>query len=295
MPFRKHILCIGDSITVGIVAGGGTPYVDQLRKLLGWRYKVTNAGSNGTTSHDWSHPGVDGFPDVFGGCYEKHALPNLPCHTAVVLLGGNDAVGFWEPRPISIDNYFLNMKTIRDRLLEDGAERVVFITPVITLAAGEGVLNLISNYVFQLSLLANNKVRVFDVYSKMSMGLDFVEGNVHPNEHGHSIIAKEVYEAIRFDEIVANKTEGVMPKANVLFRSSGPLGQALVEIIILESPHTGDVVHTRLQNAQHVLICSTGENMQCWNLAATLEGKVITIAGNKHLDNHNLGLIIIGF
>ncbi|MFX0187773.1 MAG: SGNH/GDSL hydrolase family protein [Candidatus Hodarchaeota archaeon] len=202
-----RILCIGDSVTAGMVSGGGIPYVIALQCLLGSHFEVINAGYGGTTSRDWVNPPIpdpsstfpSGFwPPPFGGAYELLAEEHLPCRTVVVELGGNDATGYFEPRPIKTEDYIKNMTRLIDRLRGDGARRILILTPIPRPGKGWPAVHsrLLS---YTLSLINHTwprGVSVIDIYHLLDPKEDFEGLNCHPNEQGHLKIALAVAERV---------------------------------------------------------------------------------------------------
>jgi acyl-CoA thioesterase-1 len=78
---RPVIVCFGDSLTAGYMAGPGNSYPDSLQKLLddaGYHYHVINEGVSGNTTKD----GVDRLPDVL------HWKPAI----IIIAFGGNDGL-----------------------------------------------------------------------------------------------------------------------------------------------------------------------------------------------------------
>jgi hypothetical protein len=194
------VLCIGDSVTAGVVAGGGVPYVSHLRRRLGSRYEVINAGGSGTSALDWMRPPAPPLPAPFAGAYEILAEEHMPAEIVVVELGGNDAVGFWEPRPTPPERYRDTMMQLVIRLRGDGARRVLLVTTFPNPGASPEVEARLMRY--RLSLLCvrwRGRARVVDVWRLLDLETDFEGLNPHPNERGHWKLAHAVERAIRHD------------------------------------------------------------------------------------------------
>jgi lysophospholipase L1-like esterase len=199
MRKRKRILCIGDSITAGVVAGGGKGYVELLRKRLSRRhYEVINGGCSGTTVLDWMRAPVPDLPVVLGGAYEYAAQPHLPCDLAIVELGGNDAVGFWEVRPTEPEEFVMTLLQLSDRLIGAGTERLLLLSVVPNPGAREAVQQRLLAYRYQLMRLTGMcHAEVLDIYRLLDPERDFEPYNVHPNQRGHRKIAQAVAPVVR--------------------------------------------------------------------------------------------------
>jgi lysophospholipase L1-like esterase len=195
-----QVLVIGDSITAGVVSGpAGSPYVEVLAEELGGGYEVINAGCSGAASLDWLRPLAVGLPCPIAGAYELRAAPYLPADIVLVELGGNDAMGFFELGPTPIETYASVMATLVDRLLDDGAGRVVLMTPPPNIAAGEVVGARLRAYGDALWLLCEGRTNVecFDLYALLDPRHDFYAFNCHPNAAGHEKIGLALADAVR--------------------------------------------------------------------------------------------------
>lgn len=193
-----RILCIGNSLTAGSVAGGGACYVEVLGLMLGRHFEIINAGGGGTSVLDWLRPPILDWPPPLGGAYEILAEEHMPCGTVVVELGGNDAVGFWEARPTSVDDYLEGMVGLMWRLQREGARRILLLTPIPNPGASMQAQGRLLSY--RLTLIAQRwprGVSVVDVYRLLDPEEDFEGLNCHPNERGHRKIALAVVRRLR--------------------------------------------------------------------------------------------------
>ena len=88
-PLR--IVALGDSITQGASSepDGSPGWVELLP------YDVHNVARGGTSSLDWGS----------GPYFDAFALPALPADLVLVMLGTNDAVGFNELAPVTVEQY----------------------------------------------------------------------------------------------------------------------------------------------------------------------------------------------
>lgn len=194
----RRVLCLGDSMTAGVVSDGGTPYAQTLAMILGSRYEVINAGGSGTSALDWVRDQLGDLPPPLGGAYEQLVEKQFPCDVAVVELGGNDATGFWEQQPTHPMTYMKTIKQIVGRLVQDGCRRVIVLTVMPNPGAGSAVAWRLDAYRYMLlSWRTPRRVSVVDIYSMLDVNEDFEGTNCHPNERGHTKIAMAVARSIR--------------------------------------------------------------------------------------------------
>lgn len=202
-----RVVLIGDSITHGVVAGGGPPFAERLAGRLGEGYEVVNLGCGGTTSLDW-RPGAAPAP----GCsaeralYVERAAPALPARIAVVLLGTNDALGFRAPFPTPPEAYRRALHELVAALREDGAGTVLLMTPPPPPPAAMGatpwMLRNLHRYRKQVIALcgsAPGAARGPDLFVRLEPRIHLEGGDVHPNALGHEAIAEAL--AARIEEI----------------------------------------------------------------------------------------------
>ncbi len=93
---RPKILFVGDSITAG--GGASDPATGGFVALIAERFpelEVANAGCGGSTVRDWTLDGPT-LPCAVLGAWTTLAEPELPASITHILLGTNDAVGFFE-------------------------------------------------------------------------------------------------------------------------------------------------------------------------------------------------------
>jgi lysophospholipase L1-like esterase len=130
-------------------------------------------------------------------------VPELPSEAATVLLGSNDAVGFFEPenQPVSVGDYAAALYAIVIDLLSDGVEYVVLMTAPRNYASQNPDVDL---------RLAAYREEVLQICSSDPMdgvlcGPDlyellqpehFASADVHPNAAGHLLIAEELYAVV---------------------------------------------------------------------------------------------------
>jgi lysophospholipase L1-like esterase len=197
-PLR--VVLLGDSITEG-KARPGVPYADLLVDQLGPSYELVNIGLGGTSSLDWRQGSPpmkqDGVWLEPSSPFSKEGIPVLPADVVTVLLGTNDARGFYEPRPVSSSEYQAALEKIIENLLEHGAETVMLMTapprcgPVLNerLAAYRDV-------VIALCAARAEVVCGPDLFELLDNS-HFDDCDPHPNAAGHALIATELARALR--------------------------------------------------------------------------------------------------
>jgi lysophospholipase L1-like esterase len=197
-----RVLLLGDSITAGTVSEPtGPAYPEQLETALGSDFELVRAACGGTTTRDWLPQASTRSCDrnvVQTGLYHDLVLPLLPVDVSVVLLGSNDAQGFREREPISVEEYGANLSAIARALLRDGSDRVVLMT-------APPIYHRIKHYRRLMSLRAQveqlcaSEPRVecgpnlFDLLAPD----DFEPSNLHPNATGHARIAEALAGTLR--------------------------------------------------------------------------------------------------
>jgi lysophospholipase L1-like esterase len=193
-PIR--VLLIGDSITRGRVSGPeGPAYAELLPSLLGEGYEVTNIGTGGASSLDWtlSCPGTPWnlFPTL--------AVPNLPSEVVSILLGTNDAIAFYEPEPVSVELYRLAIEEIVENLFAEGAGIVILMTPPDHIGSDPTSRDRLIGYREEILLICSQIPGVVcgpDLFTSLDLDLHFEDGDTHPNAQGHLVIANSLSETV---------------------------------------------------------------------------------------------------
>lgn len=189
---RTSILMIGDSITEGVQSNpSAEPYTAVAAKILGKGFTVTQVGCGGATTWDWSSLG--GVTHCGGqfwdrNVYEARARPNLPADVVTVMLGTNDATGFFEPAPISPNEYRDNLANLVTNLLNDGAGQVMLMTPPpMCESTNPDVVMRLEAYRTIVEAMCSTRKGVVcgpDVYTLLTED-DFQGCDPHPNGLGH--------------------------------------------------------------------------------------------------------------
>jgi lysophospholipase L1-like esterase len=223
----NRVVLIGDSITWGIVSGnGGPPYAEVLAELLGPDYEVVNAGCGGASSLDWtlSQPGfLCGGVGVLGaGLFGARARPHLPTDVATVLLGTNDAVGYFEPVPLEAPTYRAAMNEVVRNLLFFGVGRVVLLTAPDHDWDDSAPVQRLAAYREEILDLCFHHPRVEcgpDLHQLLDLEAHFEPDDVHPNAAGHATIAYELAEVVRALPPPAESRCGLGPEIAPLLAS----------------------------------------------------------------------------
>jgi len=213
MALPIELLLIGDSITEGCVSGPtgtdctcdqGLCYAGRLNTHLGGDYHTVNAGVGGSTTSNWASEAVQTPYVLVGGTptpiFEGVAVPNLPADVVLIMLGTNDAFGWFEPSPIYPDLYLENLDAMVTRILDLGAGQIVLVKPPPLLAFDETGQNRLRSYgpeIDRLCALMTNVVCGPDLTSLLTPD-DFESDDPHPNAAGHDKIAWAVSETIAF-------------------------------------------------------------------------------------------------
>lgn len=188
----ESIVLIGDSITRGHVAGEGLSFADQLQALRP-DDQIRNAGCSGSTTGDWIRPIRKPPSCTFAGAYRLNAKPQMPADLAIIMLGANDATGYFEYNPIEPPEYRANLEQLIRVTLSDVA-RVVLLTPTLDPRAKEAVRQRLEMYRSAVLELCGTLDRVLcgpdiqKTVSGPSQGLK----ELHPSEQGHRRIAQQL-------------------------------------------------------------------------------------------------------
>jgi lysophospholipase L1-like esterase len=205
------ILLIGDSITEGSVSylNGtdtsclrGLCYAERLSMILGSGYQITNAGVGGSTTVDWTrstpaipHVLVEGAPTtLFSGV----AVPSLPSEIVLIMLGVNDAIGFFEPIPTLPSVYSENLDEMIHRIFDLGANQVILVKPTPLFAFDASVQNRLKDYGSVIDSLCATTADVIcgpDLLTLLTRN-DFERDDLHPNPTGHEKIAMALADGI---------------------------------------------------------------------------------------------------
>jgi lysophospholipase L1-like esterase len=186
------IVLIGDSITQGRVAGEGDSFADHLQKLRP-DDQIRNAGCAGSTTRDWVRPALEPPSCLIAGAYPLNAKPHMPADFAIIMLGANDATGFFEPDPIEPREYRTNLEKLIARTSSD-VTRVVLLTPTLDPKADAAVRKRLESYRSAVQDLCSSLDRVLcgpDIQLTVAGPSQDLEG-LHPSGLGHRSIAQQL-------------------------------------------------------------------------------------------------------
>lgn len=199
------VVLLGDSITQGQTSEpSGPPFAALLADSLGAGFDVINIGCGGASSRDWSPSAGDstcgGLPNplLLAPLYPSLAKPNLPADLVVVMLGTNDAIGLFEPAPLTSEEYRAALEELAMGLLHDGAGRVLLATPPPDFVVPYTEFTLIAYAGQVLDLCGAPGDAILcgpDVFNLLQFE-DFASGDIHPNGAGHAKIADAMYSSI---------------------------------------------------------------------------------------------------
>ena len=199
------VVLLGDSITRGLTSEpSGPPYATLLADSLGAGFDVINIGCGGASSRDWSPTAgsavCGGLPDplLSETLYPAMAKPNLPADLVVIMLGTNDAIGFFEPAPLTSSEYRSALEELVAGLLFDGAAKVMLATPPPDFVYVGAMPTLFSYAAEILALCGASGDAVLcgpDILNLLQFE-DFQTGEIHPNASGHAKIADAMYASI---------------------------------------------------------------------------------------------------
>jgi len=188
----ETIVLIGDSITKGRVEGGGLSFADQLQALRP-QDQIRNAGCPGSTTRDWVRPPIEVRSCTLAGAYPLIAKPLMPADVAIIMLGANDATGYYEPDPVEPPEYRENLEQLVRVALSD-AKRVVLLTPTLDPRATGEVRRRLVGYrsaVLETCQTSDCVSCGPDLQRTVSGPAEGLSG-LHPDESGHRRIAQQL-------------------------------------------------------------------------------------------------------
>lgn len=208
-----EILLIGDSFTEGTLSlSNGTDitgcfqdacYVARLTVALGNKFKIINAGKGGATTADFL-PGITGIPfigtDFFTDSrplFDATVAPRLPSHVVVIFLGANDATGFFEPAPLTPEQYNTNLNTIVNAVI-GSSFRVILLNPSQLFSQPQAVQDRITAYALEVQTIcaSNSKIVCGENMLNVLGPTDFGGASIHPTAQGHQKIADSLFATI---------------------------------------------------------------------------------------------------
>ncbi|MCE5324996.1 MAG: GDSL-type esterase/lipase family protein [Planctomycetaceae bacterium] len=197
-----RVACVGDSVTARTGLQDGTPYPQQLGKMLGAKWQVGNFGVSGATllNHgDFPYQKQPAFKSVLAWG------PDV----VIVMLGTNDTQGQnWKFKGEFADDY---KDLIKKFAALPGKPRIYICTPPPTRKGGnygireEGVVELIPVIA---RVAAEMNVGLIDMYGALKSHRSLIPDKVHPNTAGSTFMAKAACQALTgkdFDQASASR------------------------------------------------------------------------------------------
>lgn len=188
------VACVGDSITLGAGTspepGFTNAYPSILARMLGAAWKVRNFGVSGTTALQRGD-----FPYVTTSAFEeaKAFLPDI----VVLMLGTNDTKPQnWAHHWMFVGDYRTLVKAFQNL---ESAPRMLLCRPCFVGAAGNFGINqeALEELIVMLDRVAHElAVELVDVQGATRGRSELLPDQVHPNNAGAEVIAREVYRAI---------------------------------------------------------------------------------------------------
>jgi lysophospholipase L1-like esterase len=202
-PAPIRVACVGASITQGHGATPGMSYPDQLQRILGGKWKVSNFGVSGTTM---MRVGKQPYWNE-AACRAAH---DLQPDAVVILLGTNDTKPWiWEHHA----QYVADCRAFIESFKNLPSHPQVYICrlpPVI--APGNYGINP-TNLKAELALIdqvgQDEGIDMVDVFSALLPHPGMFADRVHPNNAGAAIIAHTVAKALTGQD----SGEAVIPPA----------------------------------------------------------------------------------
>lgn len=207
-----RVLAIGDSHTAGWVSGrAGPSFIEILRKTLGPKFEIVNLGCNGSSVLDWTVPEIYIKACSIAGAYDLLAASQTPADIATVLLGTNDAVGFFQGHcgtalnpetkcPLSAVFYKERMTLLINRLVADGVPRIILLKPPKIKAVAAEATDRLRAYGVAIEEICTAQSHVTcgpDLFELLNVNRHFARGAIHANAAGHRKIAKALAPVVR--------------------------------------------------------------------------------------------------
>ena len=197
---RRHIVCIGDSITYGagvIPLNPWQSYPAYLQKLLGKAYQTLNFGLSGRTL--MSTGDMPYKKETFYG-----AVLRIPKPHYILMLGSNDAREKWWDA-----NRFRDELTQMLTELKCCGSVTIMLPPKVfpIERKGEIAFGIRDDLVREVGTILTEVAKSFDIpvidlYSLTEHHPEWFPDGVHPNAQGNRQIAQYIYHALKEDEDV---------------------------------------------------------------------------------------------
>ena len=166
----QNLIAFGDSLVSGRGTSAGRDFVSVLATRLG--EPVINAGRNGDTT------------ETALARLDRDVLSRNP-KVVLVLLGGNDFL-----RRVPRHTTFANLATIVDRIRQRGSA-------VVVVGVSGGILADSDSDDYEAVARAASAGFVGDILSGIMGRSELMADAIHPNDHGHAIMADRLEPVLR--------------------------------------------------------------------------------------------------
>jgi len=194
---------VGDSITLGGSAPAGSQMVDLLRSGdTPLAFEALQAGFSGSSMDtDWSvNSGNPRRNCIYGTCYQTVLEPLYPYTLVHVLLGTNDAIGYYQPGPSDVPTTEAEYKAALENFVgfvqaKDATVKVIVSKPPYRAdyAIPSATNDLIDDYADAIDEVVAADGLVLagcDMRTLLDIPDDFEAGpGAHPDGSGHAKIA----------------------------------------------------------------------------------------------------------
>ncbi len=198
LPDRKHIACIGDSITfgAGVMGKESLTWEHFLNEIIGDEYQVINYGVSGRTLQDEGD-----MPYTADRIFKR----SLDCRADVylIMLGTNDAKSYNWNR----DRYERELEAFVRRYVDlENKPRVILMVPPRCFPDSKSGVVLfeivpdnIDSQITEIVTRTAEKLglQVIDLYGHTSGHPEWFADGVHPNAEGNRAIAEYIAENIK--------------------------------------------------------------------------------------------------
>ena len=186
LPIR--VACVGDSITEI------TGYPSILQTLLGPNYCVGNFGASGSTVL------LDSWEPYMNQSAFQKAL-NFQPNVVVIMLGTNDDLEMLRPSNESFEQDYAKLIRAFQQLEVKPQIWIATPPPIFSNSSDLSSAYLSSVIIPKIVDLADKmNLPLIDVYTAFGNHPDYFVDGVHPNSKGATLIAREVYEAIKMQK-----------------------------------------------------------------------------------------------
>ena len=200
---KRHIACIGDSITYGAGVNGKREETWEyfLNGMLGEEHQVLNYGISARTLQDEGD-----YPYKADKFYR--ISKEMPCETYLIMLGTNDA----KPYNWDAERYEEELISfVREYKELSQKPRIVLMSPpqvfeeestgIVAFEIDKSNIEDAAKIVWEVAL--KEKVKLIDLYTHTKNHPEWFVDGVHPNKLGNRMFAEYIYKQLNiFDSIL---------------------------------------------------------------------------------------------